>query len=315
MIVLALMIILVSLGPVILRLITGITADYIPADGNQIKSFPPSLQHWMGTDEQGRDIFARVLQGGRISLAVGLISTIVSLAVGVSYGAIAGYLGGKIDNVMMRMVDIIYAIPYILIVIVLLWFWRTKYRGLTELYPRSSPLDRRCRQDLSRSISFALWRMSKLRSDNLRFLRTTFGVPVALMVEFGARVRTNIGASIAGTFRLAQSRHESIFLFSSDCVYLTMVASRQILSLKNRIRTRAKATGVSTFGIIFAFMPNALDGDRVRQRRSSAMLSKAFLSYLGLGVQAYASWGSLAADGVKNRNFPWQLIFPGVTWL
>jgi len=120
MIVLGLMIVLVALGPVILRLITGITADNIPADGNLIKSFPPSFQHWMGTDEQGRDIFARVLQGGRISLAVGLISTIVSLAVGVSYGAIAGYLGGKIDNVMMRLVDIIYAIPYILIVIVLL---------------------------------------------------------------------------------------------------------------------------------------------------------------------------------------------------
>src|SRR5690606_30945886 len=65
-------------------------------------------------------LLARVLQGGRISLAVGLISTIVSLIVGVSYGAVAGYLGGRIDNFMMRVVDIIYAIPYILIVIVLL---------------------------------------------------------------------------------------------------------------------------------------------------------------------------------------------------
>jgi ABC-type dipeptide/oligopeptide/nickel transport system permease subunit len=120
MVILALMLIAVIVGPQILYMTTGLTADAIPADGNLIKSFPPSGQHIFGTDEAGRDLLARVLQGGRISLMVGIISTIVSLAVGVSYGAIAGYLGGSIDNVMMRLVDIIYAIPYILIVIVLL---------------------------------------------------------------------------------------------------------------------------------------------------------------------------------------------------
>src|SRR4029078_4478615 len=120
LIVLGLMVLAVILGPPIIRWTTGLTADYIPSSGDLIKSSPPSRDHWMGTDEAGRDLFARVLQGGRISLMVGIISTIVSLIVGVSYGAIAGYLGGKIDNVMMRIVDIIYAIPYILIVIVLL---------------------------------------------------------------------------------------------------------------------------------------------------------------------------------------------------
>src|SRR4051812_4940824 len=120
MIILALMLIAVIVGPQILYLTTGLTADAIPSEGGLIKSFPPSSQHIFGTDEAGRDLLARVLQGGRISLMVGIISTIVSLAVGVSYGAIAGYLGGRIDNFMMRIVDIIYAIPYILIVIVLL---------------------------------------------------------------------------------------------------------------------------------------------------------------------------------------------------
>src|SRR3954452_21945203 len=120
MIILALMLIAVIVGPQILYLTTGLTADAIPSEGGLIKSFPPSSHHIFGTDEAGRDLLARVLQGGRISLMVGIISTIVSLAVGVSYGAIAGYLGGAIDNVMMRIVDIIYAIPYILIVIVLL---------------------------------------------------------------------------------------------------------------------------------------------------------------------------------------------------
>src|SRR5688500_16395500 len=123
MIVLAAMLLLVTVGPVVMRLTTGITADYVPSqieEGDLVRSFPPSLRHPMGTDDAGRDLFARVLQGGRISLMVGIISTLVSLIVGVSYGAIAGYLGGRIDNVMMRIVDIIYAIPYILIVIVLL---------------------------------------------------------------------------------------------------------------------------------------------------------------------------------------------------
>src|SRR5215204_2879331 len=120
LIVLVVMIIAVIIGPSILYWTTGFTAESQPSEGDLLKSFPPSLQHPMGTDELGRDLLARVLQGGRISLMVGIISTIVSLIIGVSYGAIAGYLGGGIDNLMMRIVDIIYSIPYILVVIVLL---------------------------------------------------------------------------------------------------------------------------------------------------------------------------------------------------
>ena len=84
LIVLGLMLVAVIIGPEIIYRTTGFTYDFIPEDGGLIKSFAPSFQHPMGTDEQGRDILARVLQGGRISLAVGLISTIVSLLIGVS---------------------------------------------------------------------------------------------------------------------------------------------------------------------------------------------------------------------------------------
>src|SRR5215203_86937 len=120
LIVLTIMVVAVIIGPYIIYWTTGIAAADIPAEGDLLNSFPPSMRHPMGTDEAGRDILARVLQGGRISLMVGIISTIVSLIIGVSYGAIAGYLGGGIDNLMMRIVDIIYSIPYILLVIVLL---------------------------------------------------------------------------------------------------------------------------------------------------------------------------------------------------
>jgi oligopeptide transport system permease protein len=83
---------------------------------------PPSAQHWLGTDTLGRDLYARILYGGRISLMVGLVASAVALIIGVTYGAVAGYLGGKIDTVMMRIVDIIYALPFTIFVIMLMVF-------------------------------------------------------------------------------------------------------------------------------------------------------------------------------------------------
>ncbi len=84
---------------------------------------PPSADHLLGTDYLGRDLFTRILYGGRISLMVGFAATAVSLLVGVIYGATAGFLGGRIDTVMMRIVDILYALPFTIFVIVLMVFF------------------------------------------------------------------------------------------------------------------------------------------------------------------------------------------------
>jgi oligopeptide transport system permease protein len=200
----------------------------------------------MGTDNAGRDQLARVLQGGQISLFVGIIATLVSLVIGVSYGAIAGYVGGRVDDLMMRLVDVLYSLPYVIVVIVLLSMFRSQ---------------------------------------------TPRGQLTLLFIALG----------------------------SVSWLTMARIVRGQVLSLKNQeFVLAARATGVTAPRIIFRHLvPNTLGPVIVYATLTipQVMLTEAFLSFLGLGVQApLASWGSLAADGVQNiAIFPWQLIFPGVT--
>ena len=243
------------LGPTLIKWTFGFTPDYIPThDIRLIKSFPPftgpsgefSWAHPMGTDNAGRDQFARVLQGGQISLFVGIIATLVSLLIGVSYGAIAGYFGGRVDNVMMRIVDVLYSLPYIIVVIVLLSMFRSQ---------------------------------------------TPRGQLILLFIALG----------------------------SVSWLTMARIVRGQVLSLKNQeFILAARATGVSASRIIFRHLvPNTLGPVIVYATLTipQVMLTEAFLSFLGFGVQApLASWGSLASEGIQNIGiFPWQLVFPGVT--
>jgi len=113
--VLGVVILLVLFGPWLSRYSVAFT------DWDHI-SMAPGLAsgHWFGTDYVGRDLFVRTLAGGRISLAIGIAATGVSLLVGISYGAMAGFMGGRIDNIMMRVVDILYALPFMFFVILLM---------------------------------------------------------------------------------------------------------------------------------------------------------------------------------------------------
>jgi len=91
---------------------------------------PPNAQHWFGTDVHGRDVFSRTLYGAQISLLVGFFGAAVSLVIGVLWGAVAGYFGGRVDSVLMRLVDVLYSLPSIIFVIVLIMTVGEKIRQL-----------------------------------------------------------------------------------------------------------------------------------------------------------------------------------------
>lgn len=118
------------IGAVTLVVITAATllAPWLTPYGNEEQDLanqlqPPSLQHPFGTDLAGRDLLTRTLYGGRLSLAVGLVATLVSLVIGVTWGAVAGYRGGAVDNVMMRFVDLLYSLPFMFFVILLVAYF------------------------------------------------------------------------------------------------------------------------------------------------------------------------------------------------
>ncbi len=118
-----------AMGSVVLLVLITLAAILVPMlwpHGIEDASWeniltPPTLAdwHWFGTDANGRDLFVRTLYGGRISLAIGLLTTIVALAIGVTYGAVAGYAGGRLDSLMMRFVDVLYSLPLIFFIIIL----------------------------------------------------------------------------------------------------------------------------------------------------------------------------------------------------
>lgn len=116
-IVVALVVVLAIVGPVLMALYCGATFD---GQDLEHRLAEPTYAHPLGTDILGRDVLTRTFYGSRISLAVGLLATLISVFVGMVYGAVAGFFGGKLDDAMMRFVDILYSLPTIMLIIVLM---------------------------------------------------------------------------------------------------------------------------------------------------------------------------------------------------
>ncbi|QYM77838.1 ABC transporter permease subunit [Horticoccus luteus] len=220
----------------------------------------PGAAHWLGTDQLGRDLLVRVCIGGRISLMVGLVASAVALLIGVSYGAISGYAGGKTDTVMMRLVDILYALPFTIFVILLMVFLK-------------APMD-----------ALDAW----LRQFSWLSSYQGAGKILALFAAIGA----------------------------VEWLTMARIVRGQILSLKKmEFIEAARALGFSRRRIIFRHLiPNLLGPVVVYTTLTipAVMLLEAFLSFLGLGVDApMSSWGTLIKDGAeKMEEYWWLLLFP-----
>jgi oligopeptide transport system permease protein len=201
---------------------------------------PPSHAHWLGTDSLGRDLLSRILYGGRISLSVGLAATLVSVIIGVLYGAISGYLGGRVDVVLMRIVDIIYSLPFVIFVIL-----------ITVVFGRNI---------------------------------------ILLFMAIGAVSWLDMARIVRGQV-MSLKKQEFI------------EAARSLGLRKRRIILRHMIPNVMGTVVIYSTLIVP-----------SVMLLEAFLSFLGLGVQApMSSWGTLINDGAKSvEEYPWLLIFPSL---
>ena len=125
---------LAVLGLIFLLAIAGPWVfTYAPETTSAATLAPPSSAHWFGTDLNGRDLFSRVLQGARVSLIVGMCGALVSFLIGTAYGLISGYVGGRTDNVMMRLVEVLHSVPRLIIIIVAIFTFAPRLEGFLHV--------------------------------------------------------------------------------------------------------------------------------------------------------------------------------------
>jgi len=200
---------------------------------------PPSSEYWFGTDSLGRDVFSRTWYGARISLFVGIAAAVIDFLIGVAYGGLSGYKGGRVDHILMRIVEVLYGLPYLLIVILM---------------------------------------------------------SVVMGPGLGSII---IALSITGWVGMAR------------------IVRGQVLQIKNyEFILASKTFGAKTYRIIRKnLLPNTMGPIIVQMTLTvpSAIFAEAFLSFLGLGIQApLTSWGVMADEGLSAilTGHWWRLFFP-----
>lgn len=282
-------------------------------DGPIAEELKPHWPKWfLGTDVLGRSLLVRVLTGGGISLTIGVAAALLSVFIGTTYGAIAGYAGGRVDAVMMRIVDVLYGLPYVLLVVLLAVAgdamvdeYTTRAKAKTE-YVRGHAAE--LLRTRGEGDGFA--QVERLLSTDTQ-LRDTLNAEAA--VRFPARA-----LSSGGRMRLDIL---TLLLAIGGVSWLTMarVVRGQVLSLKTLpFVEAARALGASRARIFVRhLLPNLMGPIVVYATLTvpQAILQESFLSFLGIGVKPpLPSWGNLAAEGLSELNPVqsnwWLLLFP-----
>jgi peptide/nickel transport system permease protein len=250
---------LVILVGIILYIIIGslvFSEAYANFNDTSIKLQPPTAAHPFGTDRIGRDIMARTVYGGQISLLIGILAVTVEVVLGTAVGALAGYYGGWVDSVLMRITEAMLSIPQLLLLLVMAKFFGTKIPDIQLMG------------------------------------RTFSGSVIVIIVIIGL------------TSWMAQAR----------------IIRSSVLALKEtEFVLAARALGLPDRRIIMAhILPNTLASIIVALTLgvATAILSEAYVSFLGLGVQPpTASWGNMLTEAQEFQiiaNAPWYWFFPGL---
>ena len=258
---------------IILPMIPGFLID--PNLQNlMLENLSPSSAHYFGTDHLGRDIFSRLMFGGRISIAVGLITTMVSVFIGVIWGALAGYVNRKLDALMMRIVDILFAMPFLIVVILLRTVLEPKTTQLTD------------------------WVVNLIVTDGASVERIntvrTAVEPLCSLIPLFIAIGMLSWLTIS---RIVRAQVQTV-------KKLEYVEAARSLGLGN-VAILFRHILPNSIGPIVVYTTLTIP---------SVMLFEAVLSFLGMGVKPpNSSWGVLIEEGASRMfSNPMQLVFPSV---
>ncbi len=267
----------------------------------------------LGSDNLGRSLAIRLLTGGGISLAIGICAALISVGIGTIYGAVAAYMGGKVDSLMMRIVDVLYGLPYILLVVLL----AVASNAMLDEYQ-------------SRSRTKTSWAISQVMDTQT----TDSGDPLTksqarILFESDPQLQDDLMGQAAQLYprRVFSTGTRTtldvltLLIAIGGVSWLTMarVIRGQVLSLKNQPFIEAARALGSPGRRVFVkhLLPNLIGPIVVYATLAvpQAILQESFLSFLGIGVKPpLPSWGNLAAEGLSElntfRSHWWLLFFP-----